>query len=231
VGGPGLLSGTGVVHGRTLSLIVACHASGTATLSAAAIQSRPLARGRYKCVKGRGAIALKLPASAAGRVGALGSTIGTITLDRTAFSLTLSTHPGSSVVWSDGGLQCNFLGAQQSFLVAPNFQVTPPAVIDVRPWVAFYTSSSGWQWLGPAGLNRSSWYQWTASPTGVVQWYTPAGALNRWTWAPISVPSGRHMYAVGVFEVEYLYQHPTYVWEFVKSQPNGGAGGTYCSYP
>jgi hypothetical protein len=84
--------------------------------------------------------------------------------------------------------------------------------------------------VGTAGLNRSTWYQWTATPNGIMQWYTPAGALNQWTWAPIAAPSGRRMYAVGVFEVEYLYTHPTYAWEFSRSQPNGGAAGTYCSY-
>lgn len=229
--GPGLLGGTGVVHGRTLRLMVACQASGTATLSATAIQSRPLGRDHYRCTKGRGAVAFKLPASVPGRVRALHSTIGTIVLGRTSFSLTLSTRSVPDVFWSDGGLQCNFLGANQPFLVAPNFQVTPPAVIDVRPWVAFYTTSSGWQWLGTDGLERSTWYQWTASPGGVLQWFTPAGALNRWTWAPISVPSGHHIYAVGVFEVEYLYRHPTYVWEFAKSQSTGAATGTYCAYP
>jgi hypothetical protein len=231
VSGPGLLSGSGVIHGRTLSLMIACRGSGTASLSAAAIQSRPLARARYRCVKGRAAVVFKLPGAAAGQVGALGSTVGTITLGRTPFSLTLSKHPVGSAFWSDGGLQCNFLGSNQPFLVAPNFRVTPAAVIDVRPWVAFYTAASGWQWLGTAGLNRSTWYQWTATPNGIMQWYTPAGALNRWTWAPISAPSGRGLYAVGVFEVEYLYHHPTYVWEFARSQPNGGAASTYCSYP
>jgi hypothetical protein len=231
VSGPGLLAGSGTVRGRSLSLMVACHAAGTATLSAPAIQSSPLARSRYRCVKGRGAVVFKLSASAAGRVRALGTTIGTVTLGRTPFSLTLATHGVRSAFWTDGGLQCNFLGPNQSYLVAPNFQVTPPAVIDVRPWVAFYTASSGWQWLGTGGLNRSSWYQWTSTPTGVMQWYTPAGALNRWTWAPISVPGGRHLYSVGVFEVEYLYHHPTYAWMFAKSQPNGSGPTTYCSYP
>ena len=231
VSGPGLLSGSGVIRGRSLSLTVACHGSGSAALSAAAIQARPLARDRYRCVKGRGALTFKVPAAAANRVGKLGSTIGTIALGRTPFSLTLSKHAVRNAFWSDGGLQCNFLGSNQPYLVAPNFVVTPPAVIDVRPWVAFYTSGSGWQWLGTAGLNRSTWYQWTATPSGIMQWYTPAGALNRWTWAPISVPSGRQMYTVGAFEVEYLYHHPTYTWMFAKSQPNGSGPATYCSYP
>jgi hypothetical protein len=47
---------------------------------------------------------------------------------------------------------------------------------------------------------------------------------------PISVPSGRGIYAVGMFEVEYLYAHPRYVWEFAGSQPDGAASGLYCSY-
>ncbi|MGH2858350.1 MAG: hypothetical protein ACRDMJ_12820, partial [Solirubrobacteraceae bacterium] len=174
---------------------------------------------------------LRLPAAGARRVGALRSTIGTLTLSHSRFSLTLSTRPARPAVWSDGGLQCDFYGANSPFLVAPNFTVTPAVAIDIRPWIAFYTRSAGWQWLGTEGLNRSRWYQWTASPGGVLQWYTPAGALNRWTWAPLTVPSGRGLSAVGVFEVAYLYAHPTYVWRLAPSQSRGGAVSDYCSYP
>ena len=59
---------------------------------------------------------------------------------------------------------------------------------------------------------------------------TPTGALNRWTWAPISVTPGKQTYAIAAFEVEYLYFHPRYAWRFAKSNSEG-AKTTFCSFP
>jgi hypothetical protein len=141
-----------------------------------------------------------------------------------------ATGPTSSF-WTDGGLNCSLLGNYTPYLVAPDFTVNPAAIIDVRPWVAFYTGDHGWQWLGTGGLNRSSWYRWTAGPGGVLQWKTPTGALNPWTWAPIRVGAGQHTDAIGAFEVIYRYAHPRYVWRFARSQVSASASGTYCTYP
>jgi len=73
-------------------------------------------------------------------------------------------------------------------------------------------------------------FAWTATPTGVIQWRTPAGALNRFTWAPISVRAGAGTYAIGVFEVTYWYTHMRYVWEYTSSLMSNGAKTSYCSY-
>lgn len=229
VPGPGLLSGDAQIHGRTLHVTLACRADGSASLSAPAIGPGVLAKGRYKCHKGRAALTLKVPAADAHRFST--PMIGTLSLGAQQFQITLANGPVSNTAWTDGGLQCNLFGPDTPYLVAPDFRVSPAAVIDVRPWVAFYTDASGWQWLGTAGVNKSNWYQWTATPTGISNWMTPAGALNPWTWAPISVHPGHHTYAVGVFEVEYLYFHPSYTWHYAPSQTATGQPTTYCSFP
>jgi hypothetical protein len=127
-------------------------------------------------------------------------------------------------------MECSLLGADTPYLVAPNFTVGPPAIIDVRPWVAWYTAATGWRWIGTTGVNSSSWYRWTATPAGVQQWFTPTGALNPWTWAPIRVRAGRGMYTLGVFEVVYWYPHPRYVWQYTRSRLGPASTGTYCTY-
>lgn len=194
------------------------------------IRKAPLARGRYTCSKGRATLSLTLPAADAHRFGS--PVIGSLTLGGgQAFSVTLSSKTVPNSFWSDGGLQCNLFGADRPYLVAPNFRVMPAAMIDVRPWVAFYTAANGWRWLGTGGLNKSAWYQWTAGPSGVSSWITPTGALNPWTWAPITVRPGHGTFAIGVFEVEYLYFHPTYAWEYASGQTAMGPKTTYCSFP
>ena len=65
----------------------------------------------------------------------------------------------------------------------------------------------------------------------MLEWYTPAGARNPWTWAPITVRARQNTYAIGVFEVEYLYHHPYYAWRFAPSQLASGAYRTYCAFP
>jgi hypothetical protein len=65
----------------------------------------------------------------------------------------------------------------------------------------------------------------------VTQWRTLGGALNRWTWAPITVCPASNTYAIGVFEVVYWYTHMRYVWEYTPSLMGSGAKSTYCSYP
>ena len=57
-----------------------------------------------------------------------------------------------------------------------------------------------------------------------------AGALNRWAWAPISVPSGHAIRAIGGFEVVYLYAHPQYTWGFAASQSVSGPATWFCAY-
>ena len=147
------------------------------------------------------------------------------------FSVTLEARPTPPAYWSNGGLECSFLGDYEPYSVAPNFTVAPPAIIDVRPWVAWYTPANGWRWLGTSGVNASGWYRWSATPSGVLTWGTPAGALNPWTWGPIHVPAGRQTYAIGVFELIYWYAQPRYVWAYTRSGLNASTPGTYCVFP
>ena len=235
LGGPGLLSGVVRAQGRQLTLQIACSGNGSATVSATAVAKGTLARGSYTCTNHRASAQLKLSAAAAHELGLLKSTLGHVKLGKgsatTQYAITLESTAVASPRWSDGGLVCNFYGANTPMLSAPNFTVQPPAIIDIRPWIAFYTANHGWRWLGTSGLNKSLWYRGTATPTGVTQWRTPAGALNRFTWAPITVRPGANTYAVGVFEVVYWYTHMRYVWEYTSSQMSSGATSSYCSYP
>ena len=145
-------------------------------------------------------------------------------------SLPLTIDPGSQApsYWSDGGLLCASSGAQ---LVAPNFTVTPPTTIDVRPWVAWYTPANGWRWIGVGGVGSSRWYRWTATPTGIAEWTTAAGHVVPWEWGPIDFPAGQGAYAIGAFEVVYWYSRPIYVWSYARSSPALNVFTTYCSYP
>jgi hypothetical protein len=222
-------------QGRQVTLQIACSGNGTATLSAVAIVKGALARGSYTCANHQASAQLKLSAAAAHELGLLKSTLGHVKLGKgsatTQYAITLESRATASPRWSDGGLVCNFYGADSPIMSAPNFTVQPPAIIDIRPWIAFYTAANGWRWLGTAGLNQSLWYRGTATPTGVTQWRTLGGALNRWTWAPITVRPGSNTYAIGVFEVVYWYTHMRYVWEYTSSLTASGAKMNYCSYP
>jgi hypothetical protein len=235
VGGPGLLSGIVRAQGRQVTLQIACSGSGSAAVSATAInKGATLARGPYTCTSHRASAQLKLSAAAARELGQLKSTLGHVKLGKgsatTKYAITLESRPTASPHWSDGGLVCNFYGPNSPMVSAPNFTVQPPAIIDIRPWIAFYTANNGWRWLGTAGLNQSLWYRGTATPTGVTQWRTPGGALNRFTWAPITIRPGANTYAIGVFEVVYWYTHMRYVWEYTSSLSASGAKSPYCSY-
>ena len=111
-------------------------------------------------------------------------------------------------------------------MLAPNFTVTPATTIDVRPWLAWYTAATGWQWLGTDGPDASRWYRWTGTPDGVAEWHTPSGAINPWTWGPISISPGQGTYVIAVLEAVYWYSHPVYVWRFAHSYPTS----PYCAY-
>ena len=232
--GAGLRSGFILVQGQRLTLPVACRTGGQVSLTAAGLGPGVLARGRYACRNREGSAQLSLRPAAGRKLAALKSTLGSVTLgtgNAERFAITLESRPIAPPYWSNGGLQCSLLGSYEPYLVAPNFTVTPPAIIDVRPWVAWYTPANGWRWFGTTGVNSSSWYRWSATSSGVATWMTPAGALNPWTWAPIRVPSGRQTEAIGVFELIYWYAHPRYVWAYTHSQLSAPTPRTYCTFP
>jgi hypothetical protein len=223
-----------LVRGRRLTLALACTKGGPVSLTASKLGSGIVARGAFSCRNRHGSAQLSLRAAAAARLTGLKSTLAQVNLaaaNAENFSVMLQTSPTPPTYWSNGGLECSLLGSYEPYLVAPNFTVTPPAIIDVRPWVAWYTPASGWRWLGTTGASHSDWYRWSAAPSGVLSWLSPAGALNPWTWAPIHVPAGRHTYAIGVFELIYWYAHPRYLWAYTRSHLNANDLRTYCVFP
>jgi hypothetical protein len=234
VTGPALMTGVVRVHQLQFAVSIACRTSGRVSVTAGAIRSGVLARGTYTCRNGHASAQLQLRRADARRLATLGPTLTSVTLGKggatARLSLTLETGAQSPGYWSDGGLQCSFLGSYEPYLVAPDFTDTPPVVIDVRPWVAWYTPSNGWRWLGTVGVNASRWYRWTATPSGIEQWTTPARAVNPWTWAPIHVHPGDDTYAIGVFEVMYWYTRPHYTWRYTRSSLGGNSLTTYCNY-
>jgi hypothetical protein len=235
VSGPGLLNGTVRLHRLRLSLAIACRTGARLSLTAAAIRRGILARTSYRCQARRASPQLSLSHADARRLAALRSTTATLTIATAntteQLSLTLTAGLTRPSYWTDGGLQCSLLGDYTADLAAPNFTITPSTTIDVRPWIAWYTAATGWQWLGTTGPNTSRWYRWTATPDGIQQFKTPAGAINPWTWAPISVHPAQHTYAIGVFEVRYWYPHPQYAWSYTRSSLNANTPATYCTYP
>jgi hypothetical protein len=235
VSGPGLLSSSGRLLGTRVSLQIACDSGGRVTVSAAAAGMGTLAQTRYACSNHRATLRLSLNKAAARRVAHAGAVLVQLRFVQgkktTTLPLTLDPGVEAPSFWSDGGLLCSAPGSSGAALVAPNFTVTPPTTIDVRPWVAWYTPASGWRWMGVDGLGSSSWYRWTATPTGIAEWMTSSGRIVPWRWAPIGFPTGEGTYAIGVFEAVYWYSRPTYVWSYARSSPALNVFTTYCNYP
>jgi hypothetical protein len=230
--GPGLLSGYSAVKGTKLPVAIACQANGKAQLRAGSVSAKTT----YRCSKGRSTIQFALKRSQASRIAKSSSLVGALTLTQGAQTVRLSLSLGRSaptpMFWTSAfGLGCTAGGAQSAQLVAPNFTSTASSTtIDVRPWIAWYTSTTGWQWLGSRGPGASSWYRWTATPTGVAEWQQPTG-ISPWTWGPIQIVPGRATYVIAVLEAVYWYSHPATVWEYARSEPTSTTVATYCVYP
>ena len=230
--GPGLLSGDIALHGTRFTLSLACATSGNARVTARGYGAGPLASARYVCRHGRATVPMSLPGGVARRIARARSVIAAVTFISPAGSaerqsIVLGADGQLSAFWSDGGLLCGQSGSPAS-LVAPNFTVSPPTTIDVRPWVAWYTDGGGWHWQGTVGPNASRWYRFTATPAGVAEWRGP-GAASPWTWGPIR-PSETGVSMIGVFEVVYWYSRPVYTWRLTASRL-GQSPTTYCTYP
>ncbi len=229
--GPGLLSGSAGLSGRRLGLQIACSAGGRAALSLPGVAVGTVAQAKYKCVGGRGTVSFLLAKRTTQRITSSGSVLANVTFKQGGttehLSVTVGPRPATPGFWTSAfGLQCGAPGASQAELTAPNFTVTPTTTIDVRPWLAWYTATTGWQWLGTEGPNASRWYRWTGTPDGVAEWQTPSGGINPWTWGPISVSPGQGAYVIAVFEAVYWYSHPVYVWAYAHSYPSS----PYCAY-
>jgi hypothetical protein len=179
-------------------------------------------------------VKLSFAKASAQRIARSGTVLARLSLKQGQVTYRLSLAVGASTpitsVWTSFyGLRCGT--GDQAQLQAPNFSSEPTATtIDVRPWLAWYTSKTGWQWLGTAGPGASAWYWWTATPTGVAEWQQ-SGTVTPWTWAPVSITPGHDTYLVAVFEAIYWYGNPTYVWQNARSGPNAQTISTYCAYP
>lgn len=229
--GPGLLSGSAGLSGRRLKLPIACQAGGHAALSLPAVATGTVAQAKYKCAGGRSTVSFPLDKRVAGQITRSGSVLAGVAFKQGGatehLSVMVGPRPAAPQFWTSVfGLECNSPGTNQADLLAPNFTVTPATTIDVRPWLAWYTPATGWQWLGTQGPNSSSWYRWTGTPNGVAEWHTPSGAINPWTWGPISVSPGQGAYVIAVLEAVYWYSHPVYVWEYAHSYPTS----PYCAF-
>jgi hypothetical protein len=240
--GPGLLSGKPVAldrRRRTLKLELACQGNGTVRLRAARIAATDLARDRYRCANGRATARLKVSTRIAKRVARRRTVAATGIVrqgasdSRVYFDLTAGRRAQQAKgFWTDGHLQC-----APSYLVEPDFTTNTPLPISTRGWIAWYSPTSGWHWLGSDGENAGRWNQWTASVNGVQQFH-PNGAPVPvpWTLGPVSVPAGRGIYTVGVYEIVYwVGGRPDYQWQYVNAGPTGaiaaGSATQYCVHP
>lgn len=229
--GPGLLSGSAGLSGRRLRLQVACSAGGRAALSVPGLGRGTVAQARYKCVAGRSTVSFSLAQRTTQQITRGGSVLARVAFKQGGATENLSVMVGPRPVtpgfWTSVfGLECGAPGAGQTELLAPNFTVTPSTTIDVRPWLAWYTAATGWQWLGTDGPNASRWYRWTGTPAGVAEWQTPSGTVSPWTWGPINVTPGHGTYVIAVLEAIYWYSHPVYVWQYAHSYPSS----PYCAF-
>jgi hypothetical protein len=229
--GPGLLSGSAGLTGRQVKLQIACDAGGGAALTLPALPTAAASQARYTCIRGHATVSFRLDKSAAQQITRSGSVLAAVAFNQGGHTERLSVTVGPRLpapdFWTSVfGLECGTPTATQAELLAPNFTVTPSTTIDVRPWLAWYTAATGWQWLGTEGPNASRWYRWTGTPDGVAEWHTSSGTVNPWTWGPIAVAPGHGTYVISVLEAIYWYGHPVYVWRYAHSSP----GSPYCAF-
>jgi len=240
--GPGLLNGSSVTLNRakrSFALQFACQSSGTIRVRAKRIAAKDLARTHYRCARSRATarfstspkLAKRLARTRAAAATAIVSQAGKAA--RLYFDLTAGRAkreaPG---FWTDGHLDC-----AQGYLVEPDFTATSPIPISTRGWVAYYTAGTGWHWLGNAGPETGRWNTWTATVSGIAQFHPNGAAVPiPWTLGPIAVPTGRGIYAVGVYEIVYwVAGRAQHSWQYVNAGATGavaaGAANQYCVYP
>jgi hypothetical protein len=224
---PGLRSGVAQVSNDTVTLSLACSRGGGASLLDTGVKVTTT----YKCRHGSAAPRFSLTHAQARKVLAGGGSLATLKLAGSGarpLSVQLSRGTFTPTYWtSTFGLSCTAGGPDSALLSAPNFSVSPATTIDVRPWLAWYTPTTGWQWQGLLGAGKSSWIRWTGTPSGVFEWQS-GGVTTPWMWGPIDIAPGHATQMVAVFEVIYWYSRPVYVWRYARSQP--GSVASNCVY-
>lgn len=228
----------------TFAFPFACQANGTIQINAKSAASAPLARAPFKCQSNRATAHLTVTPKLTKVLTKQRSVAATATIKQAGRSskLYFTLRVGASAVqtkdfWTDGHLQCtDSAGAPQAYLVEPDFTTEATTPISTRGWIAWYSAAGGWHWLGLNGENNSRWDTWTASPTGIVQFH-PAGSPvpTPWTWGPISIPVGKGIAVIGVYEIVYwVGGNPSYQWQYVNAGSTGaaaaGGGNLYCNY-
>jgi hypothetical protein len=240
--GPGLLSSERVALNRarrTFSVRLACQSNGTVRVRSARVAATDIAHARYRCASGRATARLSVTPKIAKRLARRRTVAATGIVRqggqdaRVYFELSSGrvANPAKGF-WTDGHLQC-----APGYLVEPDFTAKSTIPISTRGWVAWYTPTSGWHWLGSAGENAGRWNSWTASDSGVQQFHPNGTAVPvPWTLGPIAFPAGRGISAVGVYEIVYwVGGRPDYQWQYVNAGTTGavaaGAATHYCVYP
>lgn len=224
--GPGLL-GSPTVSKGSIRVSVACRASGKAYLAI----GHTTVSAAYRCRGGQAQLALKPKAPALKSYVRTESTPHTLRLVQSGATtrLSLAISSAAPARWiSAFGLNCAAGGPLSAQLEAPNFTDVVPTTIDVRPWLAWYTRSTGWQWIGTRGAGSSSWYRWTAAANGVAEW-RHGTTVTPWTWGPITISGGHHMELVAVFEAIYWYGRPNDVWRYASAESKSQLA--VCVYP
>jgi hypothetical protein len=244
--GPGLLSGAPVRFAkRRFSLPLACQASGRVSVQARGVRGGTFASRRYRCVANRTTVRFKVTRKAAKRIARTGTAAATATVRQGSgthrISFELRARKGSAPAkgfWTDGNLACASGGpGTPAYLVEPNFTAPGATTVSTRGWVAWHTTAGGWHWLGVDGENAGRWDTWTATPSGIAQFFPPGATQpQRYSWGPISVPAGEAIAAVGVWEIVYWVSgQPNYSWQYVNAGTTGavaaGGGTLACAYP
>jgi len=205
----------------------------------ARVAASDLARAGYRCSGGRATAKLKVTSKIAKRLARRRTVAATGIVRqgglnaRVYFELSAGRSPERDKgFWTDGHLQCS-----PSYLVEPDFTANTQIPISTRGWIAWYTESGGWHWLGSDGENAGRWNTWTATASGVQQFHPNGAAVPvPWTLGPIAVPAGRGIYTVGVYEIVYwVGGRPDHQWQYVNAGPSGavaaGAVNHYCVHP
>jgi hypothetical protein len=245
--GPGLLGNAPVVLNRakrTFSVPLACQGKGSVRVTAKVVSKAPIAKAGYRCAGNRATAKLSVSAKVTKQLARRRTVAATLSVQQAGHSTKLyfmllagQKAPKAKGFWTDGHLQCDDgAGGPVSYLVEPDFTTASPTPISTRGWIAWYTPSGGWHWLGVNGENAGRWDTWTATVGGISQFH-PGGVPTPvpWTQGPISVPAGQGIMTVGVYEIVYwVGGKPDYQWQYVNAGTTGaaaaGGGKMFCAY-
>jgi hypothetical protein len=247
--GPALLSGSAVRldrKKRRFAIPLACQSSGRLSVQARGVRGGTFARAKYRCAGNRATATLRVKRKLMKRLlrrKTLAATAGVSEGGKGAtLSFTLVTKggvPPSRAFWTDGRLHCSqdASGLPPAYLVTPDFTTASDTPVSTRGWVAWWTPTGGWHWLGVNGENKGRWDTWMATPTGIAQFH-PNGVVQpiAYSWGPIQIPTGQGIQAIGVYEIVYwVGGKPEYQWQYVNAGATGavaaGGGTLYCTYP